>query len=83
MTKLLKQKGSGTIYVWTRVLAEREDMEPYEPAPAPEIPNENTAQASAEPTPDEPRPELSEAVEAFRRQVAKSSRRGLKTTAGA
>lgn len=82
MTKLLRQKGSGTIYVWTRFLAERDDMEPYEAPAAPQIPNENTAEASAEPTPPEPRPELSEAIESFRRQVAKSPRRGLKTTAG-
>lgn len=44
MTKLLKQKGSETIYVWTPILAQRDDMEPYEPeipqlisAPEPEV----------------------------------------------
>lgn len=80
MTKLLRQTTTGTVYVWTERLAERPDMEPYERPSAPEIPNENTAQASAE---TEPRPELSEAIEAFRRQVSKSSRKGTKTTAGA
>jgi len=33
MRKLLRQKGSGHIYVWTPQLAEREDMEPHEEGP--------------------------------------------------
>jgi hypothetical protein len=43
--KLLKQKGTGEIYVWTEVLAQRDDMELIESAPvakeaAPEQPQE-------------------------------------------
>jgi hypothetical protein len=82
MPKLLKQTTTGTIYVWTERLAERPDMEPYEPPQRAEIPNENTEKASAETTPPEPRPELQDAIEAFRRQVSKGSRKGIKTSAG-
>ena len=33
MRKLLRQKGSGHIYVWTPQLAQRDDMEPHEQGP--------------------------------------------------
>lgn len=78
MPKYLKSTRDGTVYPWTRQLAERADMEPYE-FPAVTAPqtveadaseSENTSQnsesASAELSPD---PQLSSAVEAFRRQV--------------
>lgn len=78
MPKLLKQITSGHIYVWTENLASRPDMVLYDP----EIPSENRQEASAEtPTPEE-RPTLQDAVESFRRQVAKAPKRGLKTSAG-
>lgn len=33
MSKYLRQKGSGMVYHWTALLAERADMEPYVPTP--------------------------------------------------
>jgi hypothetical protein len=50
--KLLKQKSSGEIYVWTELLAKRDDMEPYErPVVAPAVPE---VVASPEPVQAEP-----------------------------
>lgn len=43
MRKLLRQKTSGHIYVWTEGLAKRDDMEPYEEAPVFKFPYEITA----------------------------------------
>lgn len=76
--KLLKQVPSGHIFVWTESLASRSDMVPYDPA----IPSENRQEASAETTQPEERPTLQDAVQSFRRQVAKAPKRGLKTSAG-
>lgn len=76
--KLLKQVPSGHIFVWTENLASRPDMVPYEPV----IPSENPKEASAETIQPEERPTLEDAVESFRRQVAKAPKRGLKTSAG-
>jgi hypothetical protein len=84
MQKLLKQKTSGFIYVWTAFLAARDDMELYEPPPkevaaAPEKPvtktentSQNPEQASAN---DKPEDDLSSAMTAFRRQVSKAGRK--------
>lgn len=64
------------IYVWTPQLAERSDMEPYEPpVPQPkcaENTSENPISASAEASPDEP---LEAAKAAFRRQVSRVRRK--------
>jgi hypothetical protein len=60
--KLLKQKGSGAIYVWTQFLAERSDMEPYEPQ-VPQLitpPEPEVVEPVAEP---EPEPQLPTAAE--------------------
>lgn len=84
MQKLLRQKTTGTIYVWTPLLAERHDMEIYTPPPkdtpkqpveqAPEAENtsQNLEQASAD---EKPKDDLSEAMTAFRRQVSKVGRK--------
>jgi len=80
MRKLLKQKTTGTIYVWTENLAQRPDMElyvpepklPAEPEPQPENTSQNPTQASADQEPDN---ELSTAITAFRRQVSKAGRK--------
>lgn len=77
MQRLLKQTTTGHIFVWTENLASRPDMVPFER----EIPSENRQEASAE-TPPQERPTLQDAVESFRRQVAKAPKRGLKTSAG-
>ena len=81
--KLLKQKGTGDIYVWTELLAARDDMEevgsPAEhvEAPAPEAEEEaNTSEnpdtETAEPAVDEG---LADAAEAFRKSVSKPGRK--------
>lgn len=86
--KFLKQNGSGDIYPWTAELAERPDMVEFtrgeaEPAPveaeapvveevAPEeTPTENSESASA----DDGLPPLDDAIEEFRRQASKSSKK--------
>jgi len=74
--------------VWTALLAQRADMEPYEPAPKPEvveppapvlepapeaeITSQNPEQASADEVPSD---DLSLAMTAFRRQVSKVGRK--------
>lgn len=68
MSKLLRQTTSGFIYVWTPQLAERSDMEPFEP--------ENTRENSKT-TDETPKvePDVSKAVEAFRAAVGKPGRK--------
>jgi hypothetical protein len=84
--RLLKQIGTGDIYPWTEALASRPDMEevvrepaqpteqpaetPAETAPQEEIPTENSESASAEELPT-----LDDAVESFRRQASKASKK--------
>jgi hypothetical protein len=75
MQKLLRQKTSGHIYVWTEALASRDDMEPYEPQakPAPEQnPNENSETAQPETVADLG---IEDALEAFRKEVRKPGRK--------
>lgn len=62
--KLLRQKWSGHIFVWSEQLAARDDMEPYEP----EIPAQNL----------DTKPKksgLDEAIEIFRAEVSKPRRK--------
>jgi len=75
MQKLLKQKTSGHIYVWTAALAQRDDMEPYEPQAKPaqeQNPNENSETA---------KPEIKEslgiqdALEVFKKEAIKPVRK--------
>ena len=77
--KLLKQKGSGSIYVWTEALAQRSDMEPYErPVSKPvveENTNENQEPVAAEPS---PAPDIADALAAFRKDVPKLGRKSKK-----
>jgi hypothetical protein len=84
MQKLLKQKTSGHIYVWTANLAARDDMEDYtpalEPVQAPENTSENQATTSAEVP---PAPELEAAKAAFRRQVTRAPRKPRTATSEA
>lgn len=85
--RLLKQKSTGDLYPWTETLAARDDMEelvnepvqaapeqvaeaPVETAPQEEIPTENSESASAEDLPP-----LDDAVESFRRQASKASKK--------
>lgn len=80
--KLLKQKGTGDIYVWTENLAARDDMEEFShgaaPAKAPEqtVDQANTSEnpdtETAEPAVDEG---LANAAEAFRKSVSKPGRK--------
>ncbi len=73
MARLLKQKGSGHIFVWTPQLAERSDMEPYEPpapaAPDPETPAQNPVVSSKE------LPPLDEALAVFQQEVRRPLKR--------
>jgi len=82
--KLLKQIGTGELYPYTEALAARDDMEVFErhaAAPAiaepalvatqEETPTENSGSASA----DDGLPPLDDAIEAFRRQASKPSRK--------
>lgn len=72
MSKFLRQKWSGHIFPWTERLAERPDMEPYEPpaapAPAPETPTQNPGQ---KPT----LPPLDDALETFRKGLEGPTRK--------
>ena len=79
--KLLKQKGTGDIFVWTEHLAARDDMEEFTPgtAAAPEQAvsdagntSENPDTETAEPAVDEG---LAGAAEAFRKAVSKPGRK--------
>lgn len=80
--KLLKQKTTGDIYMWTASLAERHDMEEFTrdeaPAQAPEQSadesntSENPSTETAEPAVDEG---LADAAEAFRKSVSKPGRK--------
>jgi hypothetical protein len=84
MSKFLKQKWSGHIFVWSQRLAERDDMEPYEPpkaapppAPKPPVappskPKTPTQNSSPEPV----FPPLDDAIEAFRKEVARPIHEG-------
>jgi hypothetical protein len=75
--RFLKQKPSGYIYGWTPQLAERADMEPYEPPPVErpaETTSQNPTQASAASMPED----VSSAAELFRRQVTKMGRKPKK-----
>lgn len=75
MQKLLKQKGSGAIYVWTAQLASRDDMEPYEPQPKPvaeQNPNENPETAQPE---TEAGQTIEDALEAFKKEARKPVRK--------
>jgi HAMP domain-containing protein len=84
MHKLLKQKTTGHIYVWTENLAARDDMEDYaltpEPAQAQENTSENQATTSAEVP---PATELEAAKAAFRRQVTRAPRKPRTATSEA
>lgn len=64
--KLLKQKGSGHVYVWTPFLAERSDMEPYEPQ-VPQLispPELEVVESVAEPEPETQQPSAAEMMQA-------------------
>lgn len=79
--KLLKQKGTGDIFVWTEHLATRDDMEEFARDQAPAVeskqaaaeinPSENCLKASE----DEPNAELAAAKAAFRKQASKVGRK--------
>lgn len=73
--KLLKQRGSGEIYVWTAALAARADMEPYEP-PAKAVqeqnPNENPETATPEIS---DRPTIEDALQVFKKEAVKPVRK--------
>lgn len=54
MSRFLRQKWSGHIFPWSARLAERDDMEPYEPpkpAPAPQPPPAPKKPAARPPAP--------------------------------
>jgi hypothetical protein len=76
MTKYLKQKWSGYIYPWSERLAQRDDMEPYEPpqkpapvqAPEPKTPTQN-------PRSRPPLPPLDDAIETFKREAKQPPRK--------
>ena len=79
--KLLKQKGTNDIYVWTENLAARDDMEEFTRGEAPAVPemptdegnpSENPDTETAEPAVDEG---LADAAEAFRKSVSKPGRK--------
>lgn len=83
MHKLLKQKTSGHIFVWTPQLAERSDMEPYELAPPSSQVQENTSENSVNTSAEESTPDpLEDAKAAFRRQVGKVGRKPSQKTSG-
>lgn len=65
MARLLKQKGSGHIFVWTPQLAERSDMEPYEPP----TPAQNPVVSSKE------LPPLDDALSVFQQEVKRPLKR--------
>lgn len=73
--RLLKQKGTSDIYVWTAQLAQRPDMEPYEP-PAARSVEENTNE-----NPETAQPEtaadlgIDAALSTFREEVRKPGRK--------
>lgn len=88
MQKLLKQKTTGHIYVWTANLAARDDMEEYAPAPtptpAPDIEPENTSENQATTSAEvPPAQELDAAKAAFRRQVTRAPRKPRTATSEA
>ena len=83
MPKLLRQKTSGFIYVWTENLASRDDMEEYIPSPAPAIEPENTSENPDNTSADEPAESLELAKAAFRRQVTRAPRKTPSRTSGA
>lgn len=76
--RFLRQKTSGYIYPWHRILAERDDMEPYEPEVQVKEP-ENTRENSVTTSP-EPGDDLQKAREAFKRGVSKPGRKPSKPT---
>lgn len=71
MPRLLRQKTSGFVYVWTANLATRDDMEEYDPAPKAAVEPENTSENSPSTSADEPDTSIEDAKAAFRRQVRK------------
>lgn len=75
MQKLLKQKGSGHIYVWTPALAARDDMEPFDPQPKAvekQNPNENPETAQPE---TKAGPSIEDALAAFKKEATKPVRK--------
>lgn len=65
--RFLRQKGSGYIYPWAPGIAEREDMEPYEPLPKEEAPKPQTPAQNLAVTPD--LPPLDDSIETFKEEV--------------
>lgn len=78
MPRLLKQKTTGFIYVWTANLATRDDMEEVEQAPVNTAEQENTSENSPSASADEPQASIEDAKAAFRRQVRKGFRKPQK-----
>jgi len=71
MTRLLKQKGSGHIYVWTPILADRPDMEPYEPPALHRVSDTQPVDLPVDPEP-EPQPVESPVAEISAAEMAKA-----------
>lgn len=80
MHRLLRQKTTGFIYVWTANLATRADMEEYPPAQEPSDLPENTSENSVNASADEPETSIEDAKAAFRRQVSKGFRKPKKAS---
>jgi hypothetical protein len=80
MQKLLKQKTTGNVFMWTPMLAARPDMEPYEPPPKP-VEEENTNE-----NPETAEPEITEslsiedALEVFKKEAIKPVRKPKQQT---
>lgn len=62
--KLLRQKWSGHVFVWSEQLAARDDMEPYEPETPVQNPDMKPNKSG-----------LDEAIEIFRAEVSKPRRK--------
>jgi len=78
MPRLLKQKNSGFIYMWTPQLAARDDMEEVPVAPKVDVEEVNTSDNSSSTSADAPDTSVEDAKAAFRRQVTKGFRKPKK-----
>ena len=73
MTKYLIKKSTGEIFIWTELLAEREDMSDYEP------PRDNEPVEDVDVEPSKPElPPLDDSLEIFNAEVLKPKGRPKK-----
>lgn len=78
--RFLQQQPSGYVYPWHPILAQRDDMKPYEPVmqvKEPENTRENLEATSPDPAPADP---IADALAAFRKEVKKPGRKPSKPT---